>query len=465
MKDYEKLYKNAVKRIQTTYQDDFGCVHVKPEEIFPELKESDDERIRKSIIDLVEKQMPKSENKKWMIDWLERQKEVVEEYEDKLDRCACESFDKGYKAATEKIDAIENFDTEFEKQVSHLVASTINKEYEYTSDFVKWTANTLLNYAKHELEKKDGTSYPYQPGWRKNYSGNKPKVKHSVLMLTTHGIAEGEWLGEEWCQYRWSCKVKDTEVLYWMHLSDLENLEKENEKQGEQKPADKVEPKFKVGDWITIDNPCQIISIDGNYIVQYCDDEKTHEISKKFCEFQFHLWTIQDAKDGDVLATKDIVFIFKHMDKTGLSLCKSYCEVIGNSKLGLGFDFSINDVHPATKEQRDLLFQKMKEAGYEWDAEKKELKKIEPFKQKLTWSEEEKARIDKIIDVLDWAEEKGHIHHNDWEDYVCYVKSLKPQNTWKPSDEQIEVLYKYAEQNNHDGSVLTSLYRDLKKLM
>ena len=29
---------------------------------------------------------------------------------------------------------------------------------------------------------------------------------------------------------------------------------------------------------------------------------------------------------------------------------------------------------PATKEQRDFLFQKMKEAGYEWDDEKKELK-------------------------------------------------------------------------------------------
>lgn len=27
-----------------------------------------------------------------------------------------------------------------------------------------------------------------------------------------------------------------------------------------------------------------------------------------------------------------------------------------------------------------LLFQKMKEAGYEWDADKKELKKIEPKK-------------------------------------------------------------------------------------
>ena len=35
------------------------------------------------------------------------------------------------------------------------------------------------------------------------------------------------------------------------------------------------------------------------------------------------------------------------------------------------------DFHPATKEQCDLLFSKMKEASFEWDAEKKELKKVE----------------------------------------------------------------------------------------
>ena len=33
--------------------------------------------------------------------------------------------------------------------------------------------------------------------------------------------------------------------------------------------------------------------------------------------------------------------------------------------------------YPATKEQQDLLFQAMKEAGYKLDSEKKELKKIE----------------------------------------------------------------------------------------
>lgn len=53
----------------------------------------------------------------------------------------------------EKVNVIENFDTEFEKQVSRLIASTINKEHEYNDGFVKWAANALLNYAKHELEK------------------------------------------------------------------------------------------------------------------------------------------------------------------------------------------------------------------------------------------------------------------------------------------------------------------------
>ena len=32
--------------------------------------------------------------------------------------------------------------------------------------------------------------------------------------------------------------------------------------------------------------------------------------------------------------------------------------------------------YPATKEQREILMKAMTDAGYEWDAEKKELKKI-----------------------------------------------------------------------------------------
>jgi hypothetical protein len=36
-----------------------------------------------------------------------------------------------------------------------------------------------------------------------------------------------------------------------------------------------------------------------------------------------------------------------------------------------------NQLVPSTKEQHDTLFAKIEEAGYEWDAEKKELKKVE----------------------------------------------------------------------------------------
>ena len=78
--DYEKKYKEALGRARTFSQrwqgieaTDSELVLQEVKEIFPELKESEDEKIRKSIIDLVEKQMPKSENKKWMISWLEKQ--------------------------------------------------------------------------------------------------------------------------------------------------------------------------------------------------------------------------------------------------------------------------------------------------------------------------------------------------------------------------------------------------------
>lgn len=62
--------------------------------------------------------------------------------------------EKGYK-----VSAIEGFETEFERQVSYLIASVINREHEYNEGYVKWTANALLNYAKHELEKQGEPTY------------------------------------------------------------------------------------------------------------------------------------------------------------------------------------------------------------------------------------------------------------------------------------------------------------------
>ena len=45
-------------------------------------------------------------------------------------------------------------------------------------------------------------------------------------------------------------------------------------------------------------------------------------------------------------------------------------------------------------------------------------------------------------------------------DALAWLKSLRPQNRWKPSDEQMMALLYHCS----NGSVLTSLYNDLNKL-
>jgi hypothetical protein len=200
-------------------------------------------------------------------------------------------------------------------------------------------------------------------------------------------------------------------------------------------------------------------------------------------ENDYHVWTIEDAKDGDVLAIGNVICIFKKMDTAGLSIFWTHCEIIGNSEFGLGFSFSSNTIiNPATKEQRDLLFQKMKEAGYKWDSDKKELKKIEdnsawseeddiflkaiirdienvPYinekakkdriawlrslkdrvQPRQEWSEEDDKTIDETIELIEEVE-KQYQMPNGFTDLIIKLKSLRPQNNWRPTDEQIEML-------------------------
>lgn len=135
-----------------------------------------------------------------------------------------------------------------------------------------------------------------------------------------------------------------------------------------------------------------------------------------------NIWTIQDAKDGDVLYDGDNACIFRKIIPDDEKVwCDTYCGINCDN------DFVINkpnerwccacDLVPATKEQRDLLFQKMKEAGYEWDAEKKELKETLKEMQKSI----DKAKVEEftdfertLVDVCSsWIGEG-----NGWEQYI-----------------------------------------------
>lgn len=163
--------------------------------------------------------------------------------------------------------------------------------------------------------------------------------------------------------------------------------------------SENVEPKFKIGDWITNANgdyTWKVISVDYlDYTLQNqwgeCVEDTVDYVNKAF-----HLWTIQDAKDGDVLSANwreganfwERIIIFNKYHSKGVKgvISAPYVEGYGNTfKNGKlipcakvpYYSTWTDNLYPATKEQRDLLFQKLKEAGYEWDVDNKELKKEE----------------------------------------------------------------------------------------
>ena len=154
------------------------------------------------------------------------------------------------------------------------------------------------------------------------------------------------------------------------------------------KPIDKVEPKFKVGDWVVIENIVyRIDNISRIYLILSTID-RTIPINYKYIQHndnKIHLWTIKDAKEGDVLVS-GINQPFIYNGKFTEDTVGAYCGI------DINYDFVTkkyyspenwdenwtgnNNIRPATKEQRNFLFRKMKEAGYEWNKEKKKLIKL-----------------------------------------------------------------------------------------
>ena len=220
------------------------------------------------------------------------------------------------------------------------------------------------------------------------------------------------------------------EFLKLPHSQFVGNREHEKwiawlEKQSEvAKTSDqKVEPKFKVGDWITDGYlHCKITEIlDDRYIIEYKFSERSAILFED--ENHYHLWSIQDAKDGDVLLEEETGEPFVYNGNRAKSFSGyflgAHCGIYNGkfNPYGNNHYWGKNSC-PATKEQRDLLFQKMKEAAYEWDAEKKKLKKIE-VASKESENERIKQEILELVsiagngsqfeEIKDWLEKQEQV--------------------------------------------------------
>ena len=343
------------------------------------------------------------------------QEEKAKRYDEAIERAKLsrlQLLDIGEEATEIEYIFPELKESEDEMIIKELISFVSNDGWKFT----KLTKEEKKSWIAW-LEKQKSTL----PKW-KYKKDNTPLLRDSII-LNKYGCVAKSPSG---------AIVSDVWVLDYDELAKLPK--EEIEKQGKLKPIDKVEPKFKVGDWIAYNHnpnlpPRKIIQITNEH---YVFNNGSFEI--KTLEADWHLWTIQDAKDGDVLVYGDnpadhhlrIIMLFKSM--RAFNSARNHFHIFDD-------EFRINDwcdcgktVHPATKEQRDLLFSKMNEAGYEFDFKDKELKKIEKQgEQKPKWSEEDKRLRNTTIDFLKDFAEQGYENAVECIDWLKSLKLVKEE--------------------------------------
>lgn len=343
--DYEKIYKDALSRAQKLKKTcDSTTVIGWCEYIFPELKES---RVEKPNGGIVSEDFNEGDGF-YKVNLAYLSKEQVEEIESLVKKWNPESEDEKIKnwIVAKLTQTCRNATGEEDKDV-------VEKYYkacawlEKQSKITIWDKKDekILNAAISHIKNK---TYNYCGGYTSEY----------VI----------QWLESLKDRYIWT----------------------PSEKQGEQKPADKVEPKFKDGQWIVFNGLTLYINevVKGYYRTISIDG--TPNSYNWDIDNAARLWTLNEAKDGDVLAVNNEVFIYAHRKQMySIAIAHCFVDSAGGFRLEGEFRYleSGNSISPATTKQRDLLFRKIKEAGYKWDEEKKELIKnmtqLEIYKRQL----------------------------------------------------------------------------------
>lgn len=241
MVDYEKLYKETLAKAREIHRNE-DEKRFDMEWLFPELKGSEDELTW--LTEYIEEEAYslsmdirdnedriKLKNLKKSLAWLNRQVPTkISEEDEKIRKEIINYFECQSRDEPERKGIHNRWIAWLEKQESVGEIVERCKNSWYNEGKIDGMAEGLTEDEKYQqgwhdaLEKQGSSSVK----WQKNTPDNKPAINHSVLMKTVDGIAEGEWDGKYWHQYRWSTHIYDSNVLYWIELHDLDE-------QGEQK--------------------------------------------------------------------------------------------------------------------------------------------------------------------------------------------------------------------------------------
>lgn len=366
--------KEAIKYVKTHLLDE-KCNIEALITLIPELKESEEEEIRKEIIQYI-KDLNKtgnltSEYSTGWIAWLETQdRQMVAKGERKnLALSLIDYLDKNRSASCMDLSSMECEDLE---------NAVVNSDW-----------GKVYRYMRKKLEKQDEQNSNY-------YIHITQEIIDYIKANFTH-IEFIPKLGDIWKIYPGYRSVglenDKGDFIYNLplHVVDMDSITPDPS--SDWKPADKVELKFKVGDWVVQRDLSDFYNGDKFAQITNIDDEGNYWLDCRtwVTGREIRLWTIHDAKNGDVLVSpyqiggvedKEDIFIFKCIGNRGYidNCIEYYCNVDEG-------EFFVNKtsymgttsypLYPATEEQRDLLFAKMKKAGYEWDDEKKQILRID----------------------------------------------------------------------------------------
>lgn len=160
-------------------------------------------------------------------------------------------------------------------------------------------------------------------------------------------------------------------------------------------------PKFSVGNWLVPYNedlPRLITAVTSD--CYELEDVNGHKVSicHRTIENLCRLWTLKDAKPGDVLISEDgkHPFIFKKFLGYDPS---AYCGIDTTDSIDISDEdipWTNDPVRPATYKERHQFFKKVEEDGYRW------------YPESLTLSEIKKRWVDK-----EDAEVKGYFINSD----------------------------------------------------
>lgn len=138
-----------------------------------------------------------------------------------------------------------------------------------------------------------------------------------------------------------------------------------------QKSVDKIEHRYNIGDCIIhqgTDNIYRVIGVnDKQYHLETLDASRCYWNSISLVDRNSRLWTIQDAKEGDVLYSPfcKILWIYKNSKECYVANNLNYHS---DSPSYITIDTPIiipDDACPASKRWKVIFFQKLREAGYE----------------------------------------------------------------------------------------------------